>query len=130
MPHDPPLLLSRITANSVQIAMKSSFAALLLLLQLQPLFGTVACLGLSDRTSQPGCEMPERGPQPHSTVAQADSPTTNCALAGVCAPSPLAIVGLAESLESVVAFYSRSSVMLAPALFGISSAPPFHPPRA
>jgi hypothetical protein len=74
--------------------------------------------------------MPEHGAMPRSTVAQTESPAPNCALASVCAPSPLAIVGLPDNLESAVAFYSESPVMAAPALFGISSAPPFHPPRA
>ena len=110
--------------------MKATLAALLLLLQLQPLLGTAACLGLSDRASKAECEMSEHGAMPDSSVAQTESPAPNCALASVCAPSPLTIVSLPESLESVVAFYSQSPIMAAPALFGISSAPPFHPPRA
>jgi hypothetical protein len=110
--------------------MKSILAALVLLLQLQPLFGTVACLALSDRASQAECQMPEHGAKPPSTVAQTESPAPNCALASVCAPSPLTIVSLSENLESIVALYSKPPVMAATTLFGISSAPPFHPPRA
>jgi hypothetical protein len=110
--------------------MKAVLAALLLLFQLQPVFGTAICLGFSQPASAPECEMPEHGAMPRSTVAQTESPAPNCALASVCAPSPLAIVGLPDNLESAVAFYSESPVMAAPALFGISSAPPFHPPRA
>ena len=110
--------------------MKSIVAALLLLLQLQPLFGTLACMGLSDRARQAECQMPEHGPMPASTLAQTESPAPNCALASVCAPSPLTIVSLPENFESTVALYSEPPVMAATALFGISSAPPFHPPRA
>jgi hypothetical protein len=110
--------------------MKSVLAALVLLLQLQPLFGTAACLGLSGRASRPDCQMPDHVAVPHSTVAQTQSPAPNCALASVCAPSPLATVSLLESLEYVIALNYNPSIMAAPTLFGISSAPPFHPPRA
>jgi len=110
--------------------MKATFAALLLLLQLQPLLGTAACLGLSDRAREAECQMPEHGAMPQSTLAQTESPAPNCALASVCAPSPLAIVSLPENLESVIALHSESPIMPAATLFGISSAPPFHPPRA
>ncbi len=110
--------------------MKPLLAAALLLFQLQPLVGTVACLGLSDRAGQPECEMPDHGAMPHTTVAQTESPGPNCTLASVCAPSPLAIVSLPENLESVVALHSEPPRMAATTLLGISSAPPFHPPRA
>ena len=110
--------------------MKTPLVALLLLLQLQPLLGTVVCLSFSDVAARSECEMPDNVAVPYSGVAHTQSPALNCALASVCAPSPLAVVGLAESIESVVAFCSPSPIMAAPALFGISSAPPFHPPRA
>lgn len=110
--------------------MKSILAALVLVLQLQPLFGTAACLGLSDRARQAECQMPEHGAMPYSTVAQTEAPAPNCALASVCAPSPLAIVSLPENLESVVALHSALPLMMATTLFGVSSGPPFHPPRA
>jgi hypothetical protein len=110
--------------------MKPLLAAVLLLFQLQPVAGTVACLGLSDRVSQPECEMPEHGAVPQSTVAQTEYPAPNCALATVCAPSPLTIVSLPENLESLVALHSEPPRMAAATLLGITSAPPFHPPRA
>jgi hypothetical protein len=110
--------------------MKAILAALVLLLQLQPLLGTVACLGLSDRASQAECQMPEHGATPYSTVAQTEAPVPNCALASVCAPSPLAVVSLPENLESVIALHSEPPRMVATTPLGISSAPPFHPPRA
>jgi hypothetical protein len=109
--------------------MKSVLAALVLLLQLHPLFGTVACLGLSKQGPQQECQMPEHGAVPHSTVAQPNSSASNCALASVCAPTPLAIKGLADGVQSIIALSTESRSMAAPALLGISSAPPFHPPR-
>jgi hypothetical protein len=110
--------------------MKAVLAALLLLFQLQPVFGTAICLGFSEPASAPECAMPEHGAMPDSSVAQTESPAPNCALASVCAPSPLTIVSLPENLESTVALYSKPPVMAATTLFGLSSAPPFHPPRA
>jgi hypothetical protein len=109
--------------------MKSLLAALLLLLQLQPLFGAVECLTISDRANQPECQMPEHGMVPHSTIAQTESPAPNCALASACAPSPLAIVSLRESPESAIALNSEPLITASATLLGISSAPPFHPPR-
>jgi hypothetical protein len=107
--------------------MKSILAAIVLLLQLHPVVGTVACLG---RATQPDCEMPGHAAVPHSTVGQTESGTPACALASFCAPSPLAIVSPRENLESAVALHSESPIMATAALFGLSSAPPFHPPRA
>lgn len=78
----------------------------------------------------PECQMPEDGAMPSSTIAQCESPAPNCALGSVCAPSPLAVVSPPERLESVIALRSESPILAAAALFGISSAPPFHPPRA
>jgi hypothetical protein len=110
--------------------MKSLFAAPLLLFQLQPLVGSAACALFSDRPAEQTCEMPEQRPATHASVLQGGSASQGCALASVCATSPLAIASLPESLESAVAFYSQSPLTTAPALFGIPSAPPFHPPRA
>jgi hypothetical protein len=110
--------------------MKAVFAALLLFFQLQPVLGTVACLGLSKQGPQQECQMPEHGAVPHSTVAAPNSATPNCTLAPVCAPSPLAIVTLPQNLESLIAFYSEPPMLGTATLFGISSAPPFYPPRA
>lgn len=110
--------------------MKAILAALLLLFQLQPVLGTVACLGLPRPGPQQECQMPEHGAVPHSTLAQPNSSTPNCALASVCAPTPLAIASLADRLESTLELYTESGSLSAPTLFGISSAPPFDPPRA
>ena len=122
--------LARQVVERLALRMKHLLAALLLVLQLRPLLGTAVCLSFSDGAAGAECEMPDSVAVPHSAVAHTESPAPNCALASVCAPSPLAILGPVESLQTVVAFYSPSPVMAAPALFGISSAPPFHPPRA
>jgi hypothetical protein len=110
--------------------MKSALAALILLLQLQPFLGTVFCLGVSKQGPQQECQMPEHGAVPHSTVAQPNSSVPNCALASVCAPTPLAIVSLGDGLQSITVLSTELRSMAAPTLFGISSAPPFDPPRA
>lgn len=122
-------MLTAASGNTIP-DMKSVLAALVLLLQLQPLLGTAVCLSFSDGAAQSECEMPDNVAVPHSAVAHTESPAPNCALASVCVTSPLTIVSLPESFESVVAFYSQSPITAAPTLFGISSAPPFHPPRA
>jgi hypothetical protein len=74
--------------------------------------------------------MPEHGALPYGTVNQSGSPAPSCALASVCAPTPLAIVSLAENLESIIPLHAAATIMAAATLSGISSAPPFHPPRA
>jgi hypothetical protein len=109
--------------------MKPLFAALVLLLQLQPLLGTAVCLS-SERAARPECEMPDHVAVPHRTVTPSEPPAPNCALASICAPSPLAIVSLPERVESLIAVQSEPPITAAHNLFGISSAPPFHPPRA
>jgi hypothetical protein len=107
--------------------MKSIVAALVLLLQLHPVVGSVACLG---RATQPDCQMPGHSAVPHSTVDQTESGIPDCPLASFCAPSPSAILSPRENLESAVALHSESPIMETATLFGVSSAPPFHPPRA
>lgn len=104
-------------------------AALLLLLQLQPLLGTAACLSFSDKAAQSECEMPDHAAVPN-TVAPSEEPARDCALVSVCAPAPLAILSLADVPESIVAPYTESPSTAAPMLLGISTAPPFDPPRA
>lgn len=110
--------------------MKALFAALLLFLQLQPVIGTAACLGLSNRTSQQDCEMPEHGAVPYSTLGQTDSPAQSCELAMLCAPSPLAVPSLGGGLESVVPLPAEAGITTSIIPLGTSSTPPFHPPRA
>jgi hypothetical protein len=109
--------------------MKSILAALVLLLQLQPLAGTALCLGISDRASQKECEMPEHGAVPRSALAQSESGSPSCALASVCSPSPLAVPSLTEDVVITTPPPPEAAVTRTVTLASIFSAPPFHPPR-
>jgi hypothetical protein len=109
--------------------MKAALAALLLLFQLQPVLGTVACLGLSDRSAQQECEMPEHGKvSTHITVSGAIP--QNCQLAVICAPAPPAIPAVSRRFDVAVPLYEGATTLAATLPLGISPAPPFHPPRA
>jgi hypothetical protein len=110
--------------------MKAVLAALLLLVQLQPLAGTALCLAFADRASQKECEMPEHGAVPHSTLAQADSSSSSCALASVCTPSPLAVPSLIEEVVTTTALPPEVAITHPAILANVFSAPPFHPPKA
>jgi hypothetical protein len=110
--------------------MKVVLAAFLLLFQLQPVLGTVACLGLSERTAQPECRMPEHGQSPARAFGASDVATQSCELATICAPAPLAVPGFSASLESHVLLLEAAGPLAATLPLGISPAPPFHPPRA
>jgi len=122
-------LLISCVKNSVR-AMKAAFAALLLLFQLQPLLGTVACLDLSNRAAQEECRMLEQGTVPEGSVSAPGPSTQTCALQTVCALSPLSIPTLASGLVTVIASYDGAVLTAATPLLGIPPAPPFHPPRA
>jgi len=123
-------LLISCVKNSVR-AMKAAFAVLLLLFQLQPLLGTVACLDLSNRAAQEECRMPDHGLVPERSVSASPGPLTQtCALQTVCAPSPLCIPTPASGLVTVIAPHDGAVLTAATPLLGIPPAPPFHPPRA
>jgi hypothetical protein len=110
--------------------MKPLFAALLLLFQLQPVFGTVACLGLPARTATQECKMPEHGQPQTTSVSASGAAAQSCQLATICTPAPLAIPGLSNELETAVPLYGGAATLAATLPLGISPAPPFHPPRA
>jgi hypothetical protein len=110
--------------------MKAVLAALLLLVQLQPLAGTALCLGFSDRASQKKCEMPEHGVVPHSTLAQTESASPNCAISLVCSPSPLAVPSFTDDLVVTTQLPAEVVITHTATLASIFSAPPFHPPKA
>jgi hypothetical protein len=109
--------------------MKAVFAVLLLLSQLQPVLGTVVCLGLSDRPTKQECKMPDHGQMPGTSVTMAGAAAQGCQSAAICAPAPLAIPAWFTQLETVTPLLDKGA-SLAPTLLGISPAPPFHPPRA
>ncbi len=110
--------------------MKAVLAALLLLFQLQPVLGTAACLGLSERAAQQECRMPEHGRTPATSIAAAGTAVQGCELATICTPAPLAIPGFSSSLETTVPLVEAAGPLTATLPLGISPAPPFHPPRA
>jgi hypothetical protein len=110
--------------------MKVVLAAFLLLFQLQPVLGTVACLGLFERPAQQECRMPEHGQAPATAFTASDLATQSCELATICTPAPLAVPGFSASLEAAVPLVEAAGPLAATLPLGISPAPPFHPPRA
>ena len=122
-------LLTRSMPDSVPV-MKAVFAALLLLFQLQPVLGTVACLGLPAQATKQECKMPEHGQPQTTSVATSGAAAQNCQLATICTPAPPAIPGLFITLETAVPLHEGAGTLAATLPRGISPAPPFHPPRA
>jgi hypothetical protein len=107
-----------------------ALAALLLLFQLQPVLGAVACLGLPARATQQECQMPEHGLAQMTSMTLPDAAAAHsCPLATICTPAPVAIPGLAERLETVVPLYDGAATLAATLPRSTSPAPPFHPPR-
>ena len=110
--------------------MKALFATLLLVLQLQPVLGTLACMGLVRLPAQQECKMPEHGRVPTTNLSeQAPVSSQTCAAAAVCAPAPLAVPGFAGHLESAVLLQTTPRIAGSPTPVDVASAPPFHPPR-
>jgi hypothetical protein len=122
-------LLTRATADSVPL-MKAAFAALLLLFQLQPVLGTVACLGLSDRPAKQECEMPEHSKAATTHITISDVTHQTCQLAAICTLAPPAVPALSKRFDVAVPLYEGAPTLAATLPLGISPAPPFHPPRA
>jgi hypothetical protein len=111
--------------------MKSAFAALLLLLQLQPVLGAATCLGLFEQQAKASCEMPEHGTMPSQNVSESvPLSTQSCALASVCTPAPLAIPCLPSQDESTVQLHAALTLAGLDVPVDVFSSPPFHPPRA
>jgi len=110
--------------------MKALFATLLLVLQLQPVLGTLACMGLVRPPAQQECKLSEHGKAPTTNLSeQAPVSPQNCATAAVCAPSPLAVPGFAGQLKSVVLLQTTPKIAGSATPVDVASAPPFHPPR-
>jgi hypothetical protein len=74
--------------------------------------------------------MPEHGRPQTMSVAVSGAAAQGCQLATICTPAPLAIPGLSNKLETAVPRYGSAAALAATLPLGISSAPPFHPPRA
>jgi hypothetical protein len=110
--------------------MRSLFAALLLLFQLQPVLGTAACLGLVRQPVQEECRMPEHGRVPTHSLTQTEPlASQTCALAAVCAPTPLAVPAFAGQLVRVASLHPAPAIAGTNSPADIFSAPPFHPPK-
>jgi hypothetical protein len=109
--------------------MKAVLTALLLMFQLQPVLGTVACLGLSKKAAQQECRMPEHRQTPTMTLAVSRGAAQSCELATICKPAPLAVPGLSAGLETAVPLLESAGPLAATLPLGISPAPPFRPPR-
>jgi hypothetical protein len=109
--------------------MKAVFAALLLLFQLQPVLGSVACLGLPARASQQDCKMPEHGQPPATSIAVSGVAAQSCPLATICTPAPLAIPELSNRLETAAPDHDGAATLAATLPYGTSPGRPFHPPR-
>src|SRR6266536_5374432 len=106
-------------------AMKALFATLLLVLQLQPVLGTLACMGLVRLPAQQECKMAEHGTAPTNLSEQAPVSPHNCATAAVCAPAPLAVPGFPGQLESAVLLQTTPRIAGAPVPVDLASVPPF-----
>jgi hypothetical protein len=110
--------------------MKALVATVMLLVQLQPLLGSVACLGVFGQQSKQECEMPDHAQPPGSSVIHPGGTSHSCQLSAICMPAPLAIPMVPVVLESA-AFPPHRVVV--PSLFlphGISLPPPARPPSA
>ena len=114
--------------DSVRL-MKAAFAALLLLFQLQPVLGTVACLELPTAAKQE-CKMAEHGQAQTMSVAVSGAAAQSCQLATICTPAPPAIPGMSNKFETAVPLFGSAATLAATLPLGIRPAPPFHPPRA
>jgi hypothetical protein len=110
--------------------MKAVFAALLLLVQLQPVLGSVACLGLPARAAAQDCKMPEHGQPPATSIAVSGAAAQSCALTTICTPAPVAIPELFNRLETAVPHHDGATTLTAALPYDTSPSGPFHPPRA
>jgi hypothetical protein len=110
--------------------MKAMLAALVLLFQLQPLVGTVACVARSDEAAQHECKMPAHGHALTTQVTSSGAAAQSCALASICTPARPAVPGLASRWETTVPLLAFTGRLDHTVLVGIPASPPFHPPRA
>ena len=111
--------------------MRSLFAALLLLFQFQPVFGTAACLLAAKPAAEEECEMPEPRTSPAMTILAAEALTAHsCAFAWACASAVLAVPSIAAAAEYVELPSTEVASTRSSRLHDASPAPPFHPPKA
>ena len=110
--------------------MRSLFAALLLVFQLQPVLGAAACLGLVRQSAQQECKMPEHGKAPaHSLTETVPLSSQPCPMAPACAPASLAVPAFAGQLVRIASLHPVPTITPNRSPADIFSAPPFHPPK-
>ena len=104
--------------------------ALLLALQLDPIFGAALCLQ-REHAARPDCAMPERSDRDERVLAPAGAPLEGgCAVAQFCAqPSPV-VAQLNQDFSFTGLVHRPPALWNSPdAPFGVLT-PPFHPPKA
>ena len=104
--------------------------ALLVLLQLQPVLGTVACLGLTGRQAGQECAMPEHGQSGTTGLVPAGPASQGCQAAAICTPVPPAVSVPTAQFETAESLRAGAGALAATLPRDIPPVPPFHPPRA
>jgi hypothetical protein len=105
-------------------------AALVLLLQLQPLVGSAMCFHDAE-IAKAECAMPHDERPARATLAPSGAELpTGCASTGYCAPSAPAVIKFAHSFQFTPVIHSASALVEASLAPGDPLTPPFHPPRA
>lgn len=104
-------------------------AALALLLQLQPLIGSVICF--HDEAARAECAMPHQERPASGTLA---APATEipgaCPGMGYCAPTAPAVPKLVEHFQITPLVHGASALNHSSLAPGEPLGPPFHPPKA
>lgn len=105
-------------------------AALVLLLQLQPLVGSVMCFHDAE-IARADCTMPHDERPADRTLAPVGTPAPNgCASSGYCAPTVPAVIKSAHYLQVTPVIHGAPALTAASMAPGEPPAAPFHPPRA
>ena len=120
--------------------MRATVAALLLLLHIQPLAGTVLCLGLSGvgaEYMEAGCPMPgesAEAPVPDKNAGQSElgapADPHECVFAEACNLTPTIARSLEPGVSNIPSLTDRAPWSPTPLLLSYGSAPPTPPPRA
>lgn len=105
-------------------------AVLLLLLQLQPVVGSVLCLHDAE-LGRAECTMPQAQRPAGAVIGMPDTDAAaGCAGMAYCAPSAPAVPIPVDHLALTAYIHPTPLLSPPPLPSGEPSAPPFHPPRA
>lgn len=105
-------------------------AALALLLQLQPLIGSVICFHDAEMANVE-CTMPHQVRPASGTLAAPTSGNPGgCPSMGYCAPAAPAVPKLGERFQITPLVHSASALHYSSLTPGEPLGPPFHPPKA